>query len=464
MVVTIVAIFLAERARKIPVLEAQLHASEINEVESVSQEIAQFECCFELAEYQEENDMLHLSIHRFRIQVGELRTELDSIEQIVATFEDEAAVLKNSTEGGGDCNCLDLEGLEPLVSVVLNNSDCNSTLYEELLQDSARQAEMALAFATKEAQVQLISCQNDSSKLAADFFVALEEDLACDAFSFATIIAAFDEASSSMNSDSESSLGVIFPSDLVQLTSTNLDLMSDILTVQLYADELASAERDCREETLVQVVSNNILQDALNQVRANVISCEVLNDNLTENVSDLESTLSTISNGFNGTTVKELADGIRYYEERQVEMLEWQMKLTVDAWPATVNLVFYADWVFDSRVSIGDKKEYEDLLTLTYAEVLSFLCVDLQDFEEYLFNRLPDLVSPEDISLRQLSSALDSLARDVLEFYFGGTTNDDDVDPDETETGSPTLEDWREASFRCDSLDENKRFYLDVVS
>jgi hypothetical protein len=131
LVVTIVAIYLAERARNIPVMEAQLRASDTNESRSVVEEIAQFDGCFELAGYQEENDILHLSMNRFRIQDGELRTELDSVEEIVATFEDQAAVPKNNAEGGEGHNCLNLEGLEPLPASIMNDaSSMNMTVHD----------------------------------------------------------------------------------------------------------------------------------------------------------------------------------------------------------------------------------------------------------------------------------------------------------------------------------------------
>jgi len=222
--------------------------------------------------------------------------------------------------------------------------------------------------------------------------------------------------------------------------------------------ELVSINADFRDNVKLLEGQNSNLKKDLNTLQTNIqdLSHEnsqfkTLNDDLLSLIGFLESIENKGEESITDIVIK-LADLIDNYRVLAVADLEIQYKTIIEKLPCTLEGVFGNElFVIDRALSISDF--YPAVMDLIDKSVLIEICVDLDDFEKYMLEKVG--LQDEDkssISLIKLLNSLETYTSLVNDYYFSSSPN--------LIQNSVSVLDWEVANFHCEELLPDSQYFF----
>ena len=200
------------------------------------------------------------------------------------------------------------------------------------------------------------------------------------------------------------------------------------------SDSLESLTENLGDLTVEQGETLTVLQDTLNGFTNENDRLQEHNDNLVLLIDFLNETSLGLDDSLQQVT-EFLSEQITANKQLVLNNLEISYKQRLNSWDCDYRDNFRETAFgqnFDLRITdLSRVLEYVD------ERILSELCLDEDDFEDYLDSLYPDGV----ITTYRLMRAVNLYTTDAIDFYF----------PEPGETGL-SIEDWSDASYDCENL------------
>jgi uncharacterized protein YlxW (UPF0749 family) len=242
-----------------------------------------------------------------------------------------------------------------------------------------------------------------------------------------------------------------------QFASLNSQLNTEVDRLENTNQQLLITSESLSEETSQLADSNEQLNETIGNLEVTLDGFELENNRLKElntNLATVASFLNETASGLNATfdtLATFLADQITINRVLVLETLQntYQQRLT--SWDCDFKDAFRdRDFVNDGIIPVG-ADDYPAVVAYVDEQLLTELCLDQADFEQYLDSVVvqSNVVPPVSTSVNQLISGVQTYTNLAIDYYF----------PDNgDEPGGLTEENWSEASFSCDNLAVELRF------
>lgn len=249
-----------------------------------------------------------------------------------------------------------------------------------------------------------------------------------------------------------------------QLNETNLALSSEVnrlenatSLLERQNEQLFLLAESLSSETAQLELSNEQLNETVVGLEVMVLDFELENNRLTQ----LNSDLGTIVSFLNTTTANldETFDAVSAFLAGQInvnrflvlETLQNTYQQRLSSWDCDFRDVFRnRDFANDGSIPIG-ADDYPEVVAYVDEQLLTELCLDQADFEQYLESAVVQsgIVPPVSTTVNQLIMGVQSYTNLAADYYF--PDNGDAV-------GGLSNEDWEAASFNCENLPVELQF------
>jgi hypothetical protein len=249
-----------------------------------------------------------------------------------------------------------------------------------------------------------------------------------------------------------------------QLNETNLALSSEVnrlenatSLLERQNEQLFLLTESLSSETAQLESSNEQLNETVVDLEGMVVDFELENNRLTQ----LNSDLGTIVSFLNTTTANldETFDAVSAFLAGQIsvnrflvlETLQNTYQQRLSSWDCDFRDAFRnRDFANDGNIPIGTD-DYPEVVAYVDEQLLTELCLDQADFEQYLESAVVQggIVPPVSTTVNQLITGVQTYTNLAVDYYF--PDNGDAV-------GGLTEEEWLEASYNCENLPADLQF------
>jgi hypothetical protein len=250
----------------------------------------------------------------------------------------------------------------------------------------------------------------------------------------------------------------------IQLNETNLALSSEVNRLENATnllerqnEQLFILTESLSSETSQLESSNEQLNETVVGLEGMVVDFELENNRLTQLNSDLgtvvtflNTTTANLNETFEAVTTF-LAGQINVNTFLVLETLQNTYQQRLSSWDCDFRDAFRSrDFVNDGSIPIG-ADDYPAVVAYVDEQLLTELCLDQADFEQYLESAVVQggIVPPVSTTVNQLITGVQTYTNLAVDYYF--PDNGDAV-------GGLTDEDWIAATFNCDNLSADLQF------
>jgi regulator of replication initiation timing len=250
------------------------------------------------------------------------------------------------------------------------------------------------------------------------------------------------------------------------LNATKNDLSSEVGNLKGEVDRLEIENEDLAEAVTLLFSEVGSLTNTTNDLNTTVIELDKHVGDLTNENNRLETLVNNLETvvsflGEASTSLQEsyeavsefLATQITYYRTLVTDTVQNTYIRQLSNWDCAYRGIFaFEDFAEPGNgdMPIGEDK-YDDVMKYVDQRVLSKLCLSMSDFELYLENKYVNQGSdrPVEVTTDQLLSAVQLYTLEVFDYYF----------PDKGDVGGLTEADWAEASYDCEKLPIDRKFF-----
>ena len=244
-----------------------------------------------------------------------------------------------------------------------------------------------------------------------------------------------------------------------QLNATAQDLEDQVDRLEEQVNDLT--DQNDRLEELVDSFTeetdrlqalSEVLQDNVDRLEGRISELASENDRLQTVVTDLQTVVSFLDETTDALdqtfddVAAFLAEQINTNRMITMETLQNTYQQRLSNWDCALKDQFATEsFAEDGDVAIPSNR-YQEVIDYVEERVLSELCLDTNDFEQYLDDRY----GGQDITINRMVSGVQRYTMTALDYYF----------PESGEVGLSPF-DWADATYQCDNLSNNKKFSMD---
>jgi len=279
---------------------------------------------------------------------------------------------------------------------------------------------------------------------------------------YATLNAQLNESLSRLEGENEflAEQNEIFAALNTDLSATAEDLSGQVNDLERNVDGLEK-END-RLNTYVKSLNveiyklsdlNDNLAETVQEMNSEVDRLTIENDRLEVLTTDLGSVASFLNetaiaaNEPLETVAEFISDQISDYQSVVIETLQNTYIQRVSMWDCSFRHTFNNEGFINNGAVPIPEAIYREVINYIDDRILSFLCLQAADFEQYIKSRFNE----DPTTMIHLVSAVEGYTSAALDYYF----------PDEGEFGL-TTEDWANAGYACENLREDQVFFYSI--
>jgi len=242
-----------------------------------------------------------------------------------------------------------------------------------------------------------------------------------------------------------------FQKALEELANEHSILQTTTDSLQNLAVQFSNASVD-QNETLAVLketlegfqIENDRLEDFNEKLEKGL---DYLNQTLFDNGNLVESSAITL-----GSITESLGEKVKQQQRSTLQQLEVYYRQVLAGWDCDYRDIFRSEpYGQDFDVSISASAELpSEVQTYIDERILSKLCLDSNDFREYLTVTIQQQSDNNGVTSNRLIRALVLYTEDAMKHYFPPSEATEDGDSD-----GISFSEWIDASFRCDLLDSS---------